>query len=126
MLLVDLDKLNEAESVLDYNLGIGEWDVIVSIWSHLPQVLRHDVLKRCVQGLKPGGFLMIESFIPRQLEFKTGGPTDIEMLPTLAETCGALSELKEIVGREVDRDVWEGAGHRGKSAVMQYIGRRGQ
>ena len=46
------------------------------------------------------------------------------MLSTLDGIRSELPGLGEIVGREIIRDVAEGVGHKGKSAVVQFIGRR--
>lgn len=113
-----------VEDLRAFSLGEAKWDGIVSIWCHLPKNLRVEVLKRSVKALRPGGFLLIESYIPRQVDYKTGGPADIDMLPTLTEFLDHLMELDLILGRELDRNVYEGVGHHGMSAVVQFIGRR--
>jgi len=49
---------------------------------------------------------------------------DGEGVVTLAELRGDFAELEELFGAEADRDIAEGSGHLGRSAVTQFIGRR--
>jgi SAM-dependent methyltransferase len=101
------------------------WDVIVSIWCHLPAPLRRQVYRASVAGLRAGGLLLLEAYHPRQLEFKTGGPPTAELMATLAELRGELAGLELVEAREIERVVQEGQGHRGMSAVVQVVGRKG-
>lgn len=107
-----------------YELGDGCWDGIVSIWCHLPPPLRVSLHPRIVRALKPGGVLLLEHYHPRQVGYGTGGPPDPAMLVTLAELRGDFAELEELFGAEADRDIAEGSGHLGRSAVTQFVGRR--
>ena len=44
-----------------YDIGVGRWAGIVSIFVHLPAALRADVYRRAVAGLRPGGVLVLEA-----------------------------------------------------------------
>ncbi len=105
----------------DFQIIESHWDAIVSIWCHVPPVLRHKLHLDIVKGLKSDGILILESYHPRQLEFKTGGPPSAELMMT--KNCLEL-ELKGLtfkVLQEIDRDVQEGKGHSGMSAVTQCL-----
>ena len=108
----------------DYAFGHDEWDVIVSIFVHLQPELRHDVHRRVVEALRPGGCFVIEAYTPEQLEYRTGGPPVAELMMTLDTLAADLAGLDFEVGREVVRDVSEGRGHRGRAAVVQVLGRK--
>lgn len=108
----------------EYDMGQNKWDAIVSVWCHLPPALRADVHKRCVAALKPGGFLILESYTPRQLEYKTGGPPVAEMMMTLGGLRSELDGLEILHEADIDRVIHEGKGHEGKSAVVQLVARR--
>ena len=75
-------------------------------------------------GLKPGGVFLLEAYTPRQLRNGTGGPKDVDLLPSLAELCRDLHGMEILVGTELDRVVQEGTGHNGLSAVVQIVARR--
>ncbi len=108
----------------DYQLGTEAWDGVVSIWCHLPPALRKVVHPRIVQGLRPGGVLLLEHYHPKQLGYGTGGPKDVGMLMTLAELRADFAALEELHGAELERTVVEGAGHGGPSFVTQFIARK--
>lgn len=108
----------------DYAIEPAAWDGIVSIWCHLPPELRMRVHRACVAGLRPGGLFILEAYTPRQLAYRTGGPQDPALLPTLAQLREELAGLELQHAVEVERQVHEGHGHNGHSAVVQILGRR--
>lgn len=108
-----------------YEPGQGCWDAIVSIWCHLPEALRVAVHRRCVDALIDGGLVILEAYRPAQLEFGTGGPPDAALLYSLERLSGDLAGLTIEHGVEIMRDVQEGVLHRGPSAVVQLVARRG-
>lgn len=111
-------------SLENYSIEPGSWDAIVSIWCHLPVSLRGKVHGQIATGLKPGGLFLLEAYRPEQLKFGTGGPKDEDMLPTLAQLRGELSGLDFEYAAETERDVREGQGHAGQSAVVQVLARK--
>jgi SAM-dependent methyltransferase len=100
------------------------WDVIVSIFVHLPAALRARVARGVLHGLKPGGMFVLEAYAPDQLGRSTGGPTTADMYATLAELQAGYAGLEWLVARELERDVIEGRLHSGKSSVVQMLGRK--
>ena len=108
----------------DYDLGTDRWDAILSVWCHLPSALRAVVHRGCVRALKPGGVFILESYTPDQLRHGTGGPKDLDLLPTLAMLQMELQGLVLDVAVERERVVHEGKGHDGMSAVVQLVGRK--
>jgi hypothetical protein len=107
-----------------YVIAPGAWSGVVAIFMHLPPELRRDVLGRAAAGLRPGGVFIMEAYTPAQLAFGTGGPKDPALTPTLAQLRAELPELEFEIGRELERDVHEGDGHTGRSAVVQVLARR--
>lgn len=106
----------------DYEMGTNAWDAIVSIWCHLPQPLRSGVHQRAVQALRPGGVLILEAYHPEQLTYKTGGPPVVELLMTVEDLRKEFQGLDLHIAQEIIRDVREGRGHHGMSAVTQILG----
>ncbi len=103
----------------DFAIEPGAWDAIVSIWCHLPPALRAKVHAGVETGLAPGGWLILEAYHPSQIGRGTGGPASPELMMTLAALRSELKELQWEVAQESEREVAEGAGHRGWSAVTQ-------
>jgi SAM-dependent methyltransferase len=110
-----------VSDLADYRFGDRAWDAIVSIWCHLPTTLRTRVYRDVARALRPGGVLIHESYTPAQIALGTGGPKDPDLLPTLEHLRRELSPLRVDLGIERERDIHEGARHRGRSAVVQVI-----
>jgi SAM-dependent methyltransferase len=98
------------------------WQGVVSIFCHLPSVLWQQVHSDAIAGLTSGGMLVLESYTPRQLEFKTGGPSNEDMLVSLETVKSKLTRLHWKIAREIDREVLEGSYHTGLAAVVQVFG----
>lgn len=107
-----------------FDFGQEVWQGVVSIWCHLPSALRRDVAARLVRGLAPGGAVLVEVYTPAQLAHGTGGPKDPDMLPTSALLRAEFAGLQVELDQERERDVQEGHGHRGRSAVVQFVARK--
>ena len=107
-----------------FDLGVASWHAVVSIFCHLPSALRRSVHARVVRALHPGGVVLLEAYTPAQLGRGTGGPSDADMLPTLALLRAEFAGLDVLVGVERERAVLEGKGHRGASSVVQFVARK--
>lgn len=107
-----------------YRIEAESWDGIVSIFCHLPAALRAEVHRGCVEGLRPGGILLLEAYTPSQVGRGTGGP------PTAALMMDAQSLRAELAGLELlelterEREIHEGALHNGVGAVVELVGRK--
>jgi SAM-dependent methyltransferase len=108
----------------DFEFGAHAWDGIVSIWCHLALPLRARVYRDAVRALRPGGVFVLEAYTAEQLRLGTGGPKSLELLPSLAVLRTELPGLELLIAIERERDVREGSGHGGRSAVVQILGRR--
>lgn len=107
-----------------HDLGVDRWDAIVSVFAHMPPKVRHDLHRRVVAALKPGGVLLLEAYTPDQIGRGTGGPPVAEMTMTLDGLRTELAGLEFVHAWEGVRDVVEGDGHTGEGAVVQVIARR--
>ena len=107
-----------------YNMVPNKWDAIISIFCHLPENIRQPLHKKVINGLKPGGLFILEAYTPRQLEYQTGGPKDLNLLYKLSSLRDELKSLEFIHSREVVRDIYEGRLHTGKGSVVQIIARK--
>ena len=103
---------------------VGGWDAIVSIWCHMPVTIRPALHQRIVAALKPAGMFVLEAYRPEQLRYGTGGPPTVDLLPTLAELQYDFAGLELLIASAPERDVREGKGHDGLSAVVQVLARK--
>ena len=75
-------------------------------------------------AVKPGGTLLLHGYRPEQIELGTGGPPYVENMYTekmLRKDFGNW-HIRRLAGYE--RDVQEGRGHSGKSALIDLIARK--
>ncbi len=105
----------------DYSIEPGVCQGIVSIFCHLPSVIRAALHERCLRGLAPEGVFVLEGFTPRQLEFGTGGPKNRELLMELEIVRQELPGLRLEIAREIERELTEGKYHKGTAAVVQIL-----
>jgi SAM-dependent methyltransferase len=75
-------------------------------------------------ALKPGGLLIVVGYTPKQLEFGTGGPREIERLYTRAMLEKAFGDFRDVKITEEEREIREGASHAGMSAVIGLTARK--
>jgi len=75
-------------------------------------------------ALKPGGLLIIQGYRPKQLEYGTGGPKQIENLYTRAMLEEAFRDFHDIHITEEDVEMHEGTAHAGISAVINFTARK--
>lgn len=108
----------------DFDIEPRHWDVIVSIFCHLPPDLRRDLHRRCVEGLRPSGMLLLEAYTPAQLEYATGGPPTAGMMMDAQSLRSELAGLEFLQLEECVRDVHEGEFHNGPGAVVQVLARK--
>ena len=99
-------------------------DLIAAIWMHVEPELRATVFEQSVEALRPGGHLLIEAYRPQQLNFSSGGPARKELLIDAAQLQQELAALEPLILQEIERTISEGNAHQGRSAVVQFFGRR--
>ena len=107
-----------------FEIEAESWEGIVSIFCHLQVDLRRRIHRQVVEGLRPGGVLLLEAYTPRQLEYGTGGPRTLDRLMTLDELCEELKGLNLTHARELEREIHEGSLHHGLGHVVQVVARK--
>lgn len=108
----------------DYVFEENSWDGIIAIFCHLPPLLRQHVHQQIAGALKPNGIFLLEAYTPQQLELKTGGPSNRELLYEASTLQRDLAGLEFLHLKETQRTITEGEGHNGISAVVQLIAKK--
>jgi SAM-dependent methyltransferase len=98
------------------------YGAVVSTWAHLPGAIRKRFYPLVERALKPGGLVILEAYSENQLSRDTGGPRDVDMLMTVEKVREEFPGLEPVLLREIERAVFEGGGHGGRSSVVQFIG----
>ena len=76
------------------------------------------------QLVRPGGRILLQGYTPKQLDHRTGGPSQIENLYTADDLRGTFSgwTIEELV--EYEDDIAEGVAHKGRSALIGIVARK--
>jgi cyclopropane fatty-acyl-phospholipid synthase-like methyltransferase len=98
------------------------FDVVVAIFIQFAgPVERARIFKGMVQALKPGGLLLLEGYGTKQLEYRTGGPSELENLYTRAMLVETFKDFTSVDIREYEATIGEGTGHGGMSALVDVV-----
>ena len=109
----------EPESV------IPAFDVVVDIFTQFSSPAeRAKKWAGMRKALKPGGLLIIQGYTPKQLQYGTGGPKQVENLYTRAMLAAAFGDLRDVAIVEEELEIHEGTSHGGMSAVINLTARR--
>ena len=101
------------------------YDAVIGIFIQFADpVMRKRIFQQVHQALKPGGIFILQGYTPKQLEYKTGGPSLIEHLYT-EEMIRELSNEFEILDLCCyEKELSEGARHAGMSALLGMTARK--
>ena len=100
----------------------ARYDAVAAIFIQFaPPAERATLFQRILAALKPGGLLLLQGYTPKQLEYGTGGPPNVENLYTEAEIRTAFAAHTIHVLRVHEAVIDEGPGHRGMSALMDVV-----
>ncbi len=126
--LAKLDKKAQEEN-LDIKtvcLDLNEWksdkkyDVIVASYLHMYKDERIKLFEKIEDSLNPNAYFIGEFFSKKQLNFKSGGPKDEDLLYNVDDfNKNFLYCDKEVSEQEVILD--EGKGHQGDASVIRVI-----
>jgi len=70
------------------------------------------------RALKSGGLLIVHGYTPKQLEYGTGGPKELENLYTRPMLEQSFGDFHDVKFTEEEREIHEGASHGGMSAMI--------
>ena len=115
----------EVASVNDWRWPQAAFDVVAAIFVQFADpAMRAFMFERMVRALGPGGLLLLEGYTPKQLDYRTGGPSQVENLYTAPMLREAFSGLEIVELEEYEADVTEGTRHSGRSALIDLVARK--
>ncbi|MFZ3352353.1 MAG: class I SAM-dependent methyltransferase [Xanthobacteraceae bacterium] len=121
----DVKVTFELVDVHNWNYPSAAFDVVAEIFTQFSNPAdRARKWAGMSKALKPGGLLIIQGYTPKQLEYGTGGPKEIENLYTRAMLEQEFGGLRELSLVEEERDIHEGTSHGGMSAVINLTARK--
>lgn len=113
----------EQGDVIAWPYPADTFDVVAAIFFQFAApAQRSRIFAGIKRTLKKGGLLLLEGYRPKQLEYKTGGPSQVENLYTREILETAFGDFASLDIREYDAELHEGAGHGGMSALIDVVG----
>lgn len=115
----------DVASVYDWRWPEGAFDVVAAIFVQFADpAMRSFMFERIVRALAPGGLLILIGYTPKQHQYKTGGPKQLENLYTEPMLREAFAALDIVQLREYDAELGEGSQHCGPSALIDLVARK--
>ncbi len=101
------------------------FDFVVGIFIQFADpVQRERIFAGMARALRPGGHLIVHGYTPKQLEYRTGGPSAVENLYTAELLRTAFPGLDIVHLQEYEDVLDEGVGHKGQSALVGLVARK--
>jgi cyclopropane fatty-acyl-phospholipid synthase-like methyltransferase len=101
------------------------FDVVAAIFVQFVGPAERPLLfERIKAAVKPGGLLLLQGYTPQQIEYRTGGPSAVENLYTADLLRAEFADWEMLELREHEDVLAEGAGHKGRSALIDLVARK--
>jgi ubiquinone/menaquinone biosynthesis C-methylase UbiE len=111
--------------VHDWEYPEAAFDVVVEIFTQFSTPAeRARKWAGMRRALKPGGLLIVQGYTPKQLDYGTGGPKEVENLYSRDLLLAVFGDFHDVQIIEEERDMHEGAAHGGMSAVIGLTARK--
>lgn len=115
----------EVADLCAWEWGENRFDIIAAIFIQFaPPDEREKMFRRIRHALKPGGYLILQGYTPKQVEYKTGGPPQAENMYTEQLLRDSFCGMDIVHLREHDDIICEGTHHCGISALIDMVARQ--
>ncbi len=112
-------------NVNEWDWDARQFDLVAAIFvQFMTPPERGRAFAGMVRALAPGGTLLLQGYTPKQLEYGTGGPKQVEMFYTEALLREAFASLEILHLREHEQMIDEGDAHCGMSALIDLVARK--
>lgn len=117
-------------NIVEHDIETWPWtanayDVVVGIFfQFLEPAARARAFAGITKTAKPGGRIFLRGYTPKQLEFKTGGPAELENLYTVDLILAAFPSFELIHLSDQITELNEGPRHTGMSAFVDLVFRK--
>ena len=75
-------------------------------------------------ALKPNGLILLQGYTPKQLDYKTGGPPNLDHLYTESLLRDEFSDMTILELQAYEAVLREGTQHSGQSALIGLVARK--
>jgi 2-polyprenyl-3-methyl-5-hydroxy-6-metoxy-1,4-benzoquinol methylase len=128
-----LQFAQENQVVVEYSFSdtdsfawhANTYDSVVGIFIQFADpAMRSRIFKQVYGTLKPGGIFILQGYTPKQLEYKTGGPSLIEHLYTEGMIRDLVKDFQVLDLCCYEKELSEGARHSGMSALLGLVAKK--
>jgi len=110
---------------LHWDWPVEAYDAVIGIFIQFAgPAERERMFAGMMAAVKPGGLLLLQGYTPKQLEYRTGGPSAVENLYTAPLLREAFADWEILLLREHDDILEEGSAHAGRSALIDLVARK--
>ena len=110
--------------VLHYDWS-EQYDLVIGIFIQFVGPKERDQLFAGMKhSVRPGGLVLLHGYTPEQIAYGTGGPPHAENMYTTAQLAEDFDGWSILENRAYERDVQEGRGHSGHSALIDFVARK--
>jgi len=103
----------------------AEFDAVVAVFIQFaPPAFRDEIFVGMKRAVRPGGVVLLHGYTPKQLDYRTGGPPVVEQLYTEELLRGAFGDFRILRLEAYERELDEGEGHVGMSAIVDLVAQR--
>ena len=111
--------------ILNWDWPQAAFDAVVGIFIQFATPAeRPRQLAGMKQAVKPGGLLFLQGYTPKQLEYRTGGPSAVENLYTGELLRDIFADWEIVLLHEHEDSIEEGTAHIGRSALIDLVARK--
>ena len=108
-----------------YAWPANTYDAVIAIFIQFADPeMRERIFQKTYQTLKPGGIFILQGYTPKQLDYKTGGPSLIEHLYTEELIRNLTKDLHILELRSYEKVLSEGPRHTGMSAILGLVAQK--
>lgn len=109
-----------------YAWPANTYDAVIAIFIQFADAaMRERIFQKTYETLKPGGLFVLQGYTPKQLEYKTGGPSLIEHLYTEELIRGLTKDFNVLELYSYEKVLSEGPRHTGMSALLGLVAQKG-
>lgn len=120
-----VDLATQVADLSEWTWEASRFDVVVAIFIQFAEpALRERIFSGICRTISPGGLLLLQGYRPEQLDYATGGPSQVENMYTASLLRGAFATLDILNLEEHDCELHEGSGHNGMAALVDLIARK--
>ncbi len=115
----------EQCDVVNWHWPEAVYDYVIGIFMQFSKPPERDRLFAAMKNaLKPNGLIFLHGYTPQQLEFRTGGPSEVENLYTEELLRQSFHDYEIITLQSYVMHLSEGTAHVGASALIDLVARK--